>query len=176
VEEPKPRVVAGINWGMNTPVVMLAAEYTSKPMDHLQIIREVYKPGLDVETIITIAKDWMKELAVRKFFCDPTQAETIAMIRRRRIWAVAVEGEIGLAVGLVRRRIANQKNGPQGGLTVSRECPRIIPEFQAYHAPPLDPRKPYRDKPVDVYNHALGALHCIVLGLIHDSIPRMRWL
>jgi len=176
VEQLKPRVVAGINWGLNTPVVMLAAEYTPKPIDNLKIIREVYQVGLDVEQVIAIAQKWTKDLAVRKFFCSPENAETIAMIRRRRIWAVAVEGELSLAVGLVRRRLANYRAGLPGGLSVSSNCPQIMPEFKAYHAPPMDPRKPYRDKPVDVYNHALGALHCIVLGLIHDSVPQMRWL
>ncbi len=176
MEEPKPRVYVGVKWGMDNPTVMLAAEYTPAPKDHLHIFRELYEESFYFDDLLPIAKAWAQELNIRKFYCDPKEPEFIKRMRRQRLWAVAAPEELGLARNLLGKRLGNYKQGIPGGITISRECPKTIPEFMKYRMPERDPRRPFRDKPLDMDNYGIGALHFLILGLATEVTPRVRWL
>ena len=45
-----------------------------------------------------------------------------------------------------------------------------------YRMPERDPRRPFRDKPLDMDNYGIGALHFLILGLATEVTPRVRWL
>jgi hypothetical protein len=195
VEEPKPRVYVGVKWGMDNPTVMLAAEYTPAPKDHLHIFRELYEESFYFDDLLPIAKAWAQELNIRKFYCDPKEPEFIKLMRRQRLWAVAAPEELGLARNLLGKRVVIQGKSLKelidrlgrnpnevermdvpGGISISRECPKTIPEFMKYRMPERDPRRPFRDKPLDMDNYGIGALHFLILGLATEVTPRVRWL
>jgi hypothetical protein len=198
VEEPKPRVYVGIRWGMDNPTVMIAAKYVPPPRDHIHVFRELYESGFYFDDLLPVAKEWMIELNIRKFYCDPDEPEFIKRMRRQRLWSVPAPKELGLARNLLGKRIQNwrycsqcgipqeydpQKNvcpvcqgKPSHSITVSPSCPKTAPEFGKYRMPDRDPRKPYRDKPLDMDNYGIGALHFLILGLATEVTPRVRWL
>ena len=127
----KPRVYVGVKWGMDNPTVMLAAEYTPAPKDHLHIFRELYEEQFLFDDLLPIAKAWAAELNIRKFYCDPKEPEFIKRMRRQRLWAVAAPEELALARNLLGKRLGNQAKGatrasrsPFPG-TAPRRCPNF---------------------------------------------------
>ena len=139
-------------------------------------MRELFESNLLFDDLLPIAKAWAVELHIRKFFCDPREPEFIKRMRRQRLHAVAAPEELGLARNLLGKRLANYKQGIPGGITISRECPKTIPEFMKYRMPERDPRRPFRDKPLDMDNYGISALHFLILGLANEVMPRVRWL
>lgn len=176
MDEPKSRIYVGIKWGMDNPTVMLAGEYTPAPGDHLHIFRELYEESFYFDDLLPIAKAWAQELKIRKFYCDPREPEFIKRLRKQRLWAVAAPDELALARNLLGKRLGNHAKGLPGGLTFSRDCPKTVKEFFKYRMPERDPRKPFRDKPLDMDNYGIGALHFLVLGLATEVTPQVRWL
>ena len=195
MEETKARVYVGVKWGMDNPTVMLAAEYTPVPKDHLHIIRELYEDSFYFDDLLPIAKAWAQELNIRKFYCDLKEPEFIKRLRRQRLWAVAAPEELGLARNLLGKRTAKSwsieedlrkeqdpiqreklMKGIQGGISFSRDCPKTPQEFFEYRMPERNPRRPFRDKPLDMDNFGIGALHFLILGLATEVTPRVRWL
>jgi len=176
VEEPKPRYYVGIKWGIENPTVMLAAEYTPSPVDHLHIFRELYEESYYFDDLLPVAKSWAAELKVRKFFCDPKEPEFIKRMRRQRLYAVAAPEELALARNLLGKRLGNHAKGLPGSIAFSRDCPMTVQEFSRYRMPERDRRKPFRDKPLDMDNYGIGALHFLVLGLASEVTPRVRWI
>ncbi len=176
MEEPQTRVYVGIKWGMENPTVMLAAEYTPAPRDHLHIFRELYEEGFYFDDLLPMAKAWAAELNVRKFYCDPKEPEFIKRMRRQRLWAVAAPDELALARNLLGKRLGNHAKGLPGSLTFSRDCPKTVQEFFKYRMPVRDPRRPFLDKPLDMDNYGIVALHFLILGLATEVTPRVRWL
>ena len=191
MEEPKTRVYVGIKWGLQSPTVLLAAKYYPKPKDHVQIIRESFKTSMMLEEAVILAKEWHHEMNVRKFFCDPTQPAFIKIMRRQRLWAVPVDAkEVNLAINLTKKRMANSYQKLPGGLSfdlVSGDrprqpvvgdfvCPNLMAEFPRFRGREVRANHPVVDKPLEVDNYALSALHFILLGLASEVIPRVRWL
>ena len=174
--EPKSKIYASVKWGLSAPTVMLLAEYTPAPKDHIHIMRELFESNLLFDDLLPIAKAWAAELHIRKFFCDPREPEFIKRMRRQRLHAVAAPEELALARNLLGKRLGNYKQGIPGGITISRECPKTIPEFMKYRMPERDPRRTFRDKPLDMDNYGIGALHFLILGLASEVTPRVRWL
>ena len=43
-----------------------------------------------------------------------------------------------------------------------------------YRMPERDPRRPFRDKPLDMDNYGISALHFLILGLASEVTPRVR--
>lgn len=175
-DEQAPRYFAGIKWGLDNPTVLLVAAYSPPPTDHIHIMRELFESNLLFDDLLPIAKAWAMELHIRKFFCDPREPEFIKRMRRQRLYAVAAPEELGLARNLLGKRLGNYKQGIPGGITISRECPKTIPEFMKYRMPERDPRRPFRDKPLDMDNYGISALHFLILGLASEVTPRVRWL
>ena len=163
---------------MDNPTVMFAAEYTPAPKEQPAASSESYmKTRFISMTCTPIAQAWAQELNIRKFYCDPKEPEFIKRLRRARLYrAVAAPEELGLARNLLGKRLGNYKQGIPGGITISRECPKTIPEFMKYRMPERDPRRPFRDKPLDMDNYGIGALHFLILGLATEVTPRVRWL
>jgi len=193
--EPKSRVYVGIKWGIDNPTVMLAGEYTPAPRDHLHIFRELYEESFYFDDLLLIAKMWAAEMNIRIFFCDPREPEFIKRMRRQRLWAVAAPEELGLARNLLGKRVRIQgeslktlidrlgrnpseleRMAVPGGISISRDCPNTIPEFHKYRMPERLPHRPFRDKPLDMDNYGISALHFLVLGLATEVTPRVRWL
>jgi len=193
--DPKSKIYASVKWGLSAPTVMLLAEYTPAPKDHIHIMRELFESNLLFDDLLPIAKAWAAELHIRKFFCDPREPEFIKRMRRQRLHAVAASEELGLARNLLGKRVRIQGESLKalidrlgrnpnevermdvpGGISISRECPKTIPEFHKYRMPERDPRRPFRDKPLDMDNYGISALHFLVLGLATEVTPRVRWL
>jgi hypothetical protein len=172
----EPRVYVGIKWGMENPTVMVAGKYTPPPMDHLHIFRELYEERLYFDDLLPIAKAWAKELQIKKFYCDPKEPEFIKRMRKQRLWAVAAPMELALARNLLGKRLGNYKQGLPGAMTLSRDCPKTVQEFSKYRMPERNPRRPFRDKPLDMDNYGISALHFLILGLATEVTPRVRWL
>ena len=116
-------------------------------------------------------------------------------MRRQRLWAVAAPEELGLARNLLGKRVVIQGKSLKelidrlgrnpnevermdvpGGISISRECPKTIPEFMKYRMPERDPRRPFKDRPLDMDNYGIGALHFLILGLATEVTPRVRGL
>ena len=166
----------GIKWGIENPTVMLAAEYTPPPVDHLHIFRELYEKSYYFDDLLPVARAWATELKVRKFFVDPKEPKFIKLMRRQRLYAVPAPEELALARNIIGKRLGNYAKGLPGSLTFSRDCPKTVQEFFKYRMPERDPRKPFRDKPLDMDNFGIGALHFLVLGLASEVTPRVRWI
>jgi len=167
--EQEVKVCAGVKWGLLEPTVILVAAYYPPPADRIHLARELYRKELYLEEFLEIAQ-WREEIGIRKFFCDPSEPEFVAKMRRARLPATAAPKEQDLARNLVKQRLANTREGKPGGLTVSRECVNTIPEFQKYHMPEG------KTRPADVDTHGIKALHFLVLGLSLEAIPKVRWL
>ena len=195
MDQPKAKHYIGIKWGIENPTVMLAAEYAPPPRDHLHIIRELYEESFYFDDLLPIAKAWAAEFNVRKIFADPKEPEFIKRMRRQRLWAVAASEELALARNLIGKRVRQSmtiaavlkgEHDPvkkelllkavQGGISFSQECSKTVQEFFRYRMPDKDPRKPFRDKPLEMDNFGIGALHFLVLGLAMEVQPRVRWL
>lgn len=191
MEELNPKFYVGIKWGLQSPTVLLAAKHYPSPKDHVQIIRESFRTSMMLEEAVVLAKQWHQEMNVRKFFCDPTQPEFIKIMRRQRLWAVPVEArEVNLAINLTKKRMANTYQGLPGGIAFDRVsdtgpqkpmagdfvCPNLMAEFLRYRGRDTKANHPVVDKPLEVDNYALSALHFILLGLAHEVTPRVRWL
>lgn len=195
MEEPKPRFYASVKWGIENPTVMLVAVYTPPPTDHLHVFRELYEEGFYFDDLLPIAKAWAAEFNIRKFFADPKEPEFIKRMRRQRLWAVEGRDELALARNLIGKRMRQSitiaaafkgEHDPAkrsvlmksivGGISFSQDCPRTVQEFFHYRMPEKNPRKPSRDKPLDMDNFGIGALHFLVLGLASEVTPRVRWL
>jgi hypothetical protein len=166
----KPRIYAGVVWGLMTPTVILVAEHHPPPADRVHLMRELYRPECYLEDFIAIAQAWREELTIRKFFCDPGQPEFIEHMRKARLPAVAAPKGQDLARNMIKQRLAHTREGKPGGLTISRACPQTIAEFGRYH---LQER---RDKPAEGDTPGLRALHFLMLGLSLEATPRVRWL
>ncbi len=200
MDEPKPKIYVGVKWGFDNPTVMLAGQYTPG-RDHFLIFRELYQDALYFDDLLRIAKAWNQELRVRKFFCDPTQPEYIKRMRKERLYAREVPDEPGLARSLLGKRLDNWRHcqrcarppehgpaydehkicpvcggGPTNSIAITSTCPKTIPEFGKYRMSERDPRKPYRDKPLDMENFGIGALHFLLLGLALEVTPRISWI
>lgn len=191
-EKTKPLIYVGVKWGLQNPAVMLAARFTPKPINHILVFRELYQKEIYLEDLIDTAKAWNKEMKIKKIFCDPTQPEFIKRLRKERLWAVPVENEWMLAVNMVKRRLFQVSEAKKaaliagdkkfralevpGGLTVGSGCTNLPREFNLYHAAPRQPNKPFRDKPVEMDNYALSALHFLVVGLSTEKTPMIRWI
>jgi hypothetical protein len=89
---------------------------------------------------------------------------------------VAASEELGLARNLLGKRVKIQGESLKGlidrlgrnpnevermdvpgGISISRECPKTIPEFMKYRMPERDPRRPFRDKPLARIGENLAA-------------------
>jgi len=172
----EPRVYVGIKWGMENPTVMVAGKYTPTPRDHLHIFRELYEEGFYFDDLLPIARAWAQELMIKKFYCDPKEPEFIKRLRKQRLWAVAAPEELGLARNLLGKRLSNHAQGLPGAITFSPDCPKTVQEFSKYRMPERDPRRPFRDKPLDMDNYGISALHFLILGLATEVTPWVRWL
>jgi hypothetical protein len=168
--KPEPKVYAGVKWGLLQPTVLLVAEFTPPPVDRIHLFRELYRKELYLDEFLAVAREWREELQVRKFFCDPSEPEFVARMRKGRLPAAAAPKEQDLARNLIKQRLANTREGKPGGLTISRECVNTIPEFLKYHLPEG------KTKPADADTHGIEALHFLVLGLSLEASPRIRWL
>jgi hypothetical protein len=200
LDEPKPKIYVGVKWGFDNPTVMLAGQY-SPAKDHLLVFREIYQEAFYFDDLLLIAKAWYQEMQVRKFFCDPKEEVYIKQMRRARLNARAVLDEPGLARGLLAKRMENwlycqvcanpPEHGPpydehkicpvcggtpRNSIRFTSMVPRTIPEFGKYRMPERDPRKAYRDKPLEIDNYGISALHFLVLGLSMEVTPTIRWL
>jgi hypothetical protein len=188
VEKLKPRVYVGIKWGLQGPTVLLAARHDPAPHDHVQVIREVFQEGMLLETAVGIAKEWQRELGVRKFYCDPTQPAFIKIMRKQRLCAVPVEAkEVSLAINLVKKRLANFKLGAPVSLYFDTipgrrdgagafACPNLMAEFGRFRGREQKLNRPVKDAPLEMDNFALSALHYILLGIATEVTPRVRWI
>jgi hypothetical protein len=169
-QTPETKVYAGVKWGLLQPTVILAAEYTLPPADHIKIFRELYRKELYLDDFLKVAKEWREELKIRKFFCDPGEPEFIARMRKYRLPVAAAPKEQDLARNLIKQRLANTGAGKPGGLTIAKECVNTIPEFKTYHMPEG------RTRPVDTDTHGIKALHYLILGLSLEATARVRWI
>ena len=133
--KPEPKVYAGVKWGLLHPTVILVAEYTPPPVDHIKIFRELYRKELYLDEFLAVAREWREELKIKRFFCDPGEPEFIVRMRKARLPAVAAPREQDLARNLIKQRLANTREGRPGGLTISKGCKNTIPEFLKYHQP-----------------------------------------
>ena len=149
--------------------MILVAEY-HPPEDRIHLARELYRKECYLEEFLAVAREWRKELEIRKFFCDPAEPEFIAKMRRDRLPAAAAPKEQDLARNLIKQRLANTKAGKPGGLTISKGCVNTIPEFLKYHLPEG------RTRPADADTHGIKALHFLILGLSLEALPWIRWL
>jgi hypothetical protein len=166
----EPKVYAGVKWGLLQPTVILVAEYTLPPVDHIMIFRELYRKELYLDEFLAVAREWRDELKIRKFFCDPAEPEFIARMRKARLPGTAAPKEQDLARNLIKQRLANTREGRPGGLTIARECKNTIPEFLKYHQPEG------KTRPLEADTHGIKALHFLVLGLSLEATPRVRWI
>jgi len=155
---------------------MLLAKYFPPPRDHIHLIRELYQEELLLEEFIRIGKEWKEELQIRKFFCDPSQPEFIARMRKARLWAVAAEKELELAINTIKQRLLRYHLRQTGALSATPDCPMVLSEFPKLHTPEKKKGKPMKDKPVEVDNYALRALEFLVVGLSLERTVRVRWL
>jgi len=171
-----PKNYAGVQWGLGRPSVILVGRYEPLPADNLVLLQEFYKRGVYLPEMIRVAQELAKEFGVRKFFCDPSEPRFIDRLKKERLWAVAVTDEENAGANLIAERLENAKCNRPGGLVLSGQCRELIKEFQRAHLPEFKPDKPYRDRPVPVYNYALAALRFMVLGLSYEATPRVRWL
>jgi len=169
-QKPEPKVYAGVKWGLLQPTVILVAEYTPLPADHIKIFRELYRKELYLDEFLAAAQGWRGEFKIRKFFCDPAEPEFIVRMRKARLPATAAPKEQDLARNLIKQRLANTREGNPGGLTIAKECVNTIPEFMRYHMPEG------RTRPVDVDTHGIKALHYLILGMSLEARARVRWL
>jgi hypothetical protein len=146
---------------------------------------------MSLEALIAKLKEWKKERKIRKVFCDPKQIGLIAQLRRHRFWAVDVVNDLPLAVNFVQGRLKVQKlamagfrgQPPEifqalcvkvpGGISGTKECVNLPNEFLKYHVPENKPNQPTRDKPMDMDNFALSALHFLALGCAGEQIPKV---
>ena len=173
-EQPKIRLFGGIRWGLGLPTVILVGEYALPPRDHLHIVREFYGEEALLDDVIQTAKEWKEDLKIWKWYTR--EPEFMEELKKQRLRVQEIPDQTLLAIQLIRKRLGNQSQGLPGGLTVSRECRFTVDEFNKFRRPERDHRKPYRDKPLDVDNYAMGALHYLVLGLSLEKRPRARWL
>ena len=88
--EQAARYFAGIKWGLDNPTVLLVAAYSPPPTDHIHIMRELFESNLLFDDLLPIAKAWAVELHIRKFFCDPREAEFIKRMRRQQLHTVGL--------------------------------------------------------------------------------------
>ena len=167
---------AGVHWGLGKPSVIIVGRYVPPPEDNLVLLREFYKRGVYLPEMVQAARELAQEYQIRKFYCDPAEPRFIDRLKKERLWAIPVPDEENAGTNLVAERLENYKAGRPGGLVLSGQCRELIKEFQRAHLPEWNPDKPYRDKPVQVYNYALGALRFMVLGLSYEATPRVRWL
>ncbi len=192
--QSKVRIFGGIRWGLGLPTVILVGEYVLPPLDHLHIVREFYNEEALLDDVILTAKEWKTELNIWKWYTR--EPDFMEVLKKARLRIQEVPDQTILAIQLIRKRIIAQKMGElklqelslsqearkamllgvPGGITVSRDCPFTIAEFSKFRRPERDLRKPYRDKPLDVDNYAMGALHFLVLGTAIEKHPRVRWL
>ena len=159
-----------MKWGLLQPTVILVAQYDPPPADKIHLFRELYRKELYLDEFLSVTKEWREELKIRKFFCDPSEPEFIARMRKHRLPAAGAPKEQDLARNLIKQRLANTREGQPGGLTISRECVNTIPEFATYHV------QQGRTRPADADTHGIKALHFLVLGLSLEATPRVRWL
>jgi len=172
----EPKNYAGVQWGLGRPSVILVGRYEPLPADNLVLLQEFYKRGVYLPEMIRVAQEMAREFGIRKFFCDPSEPRFIDRLKKERLVAVAVTDEENAGANLIAERLENAKAKRPGGLVLSVQCRELIKEFQRAHLPEFKPDKPYRDKPVPVYNYALAALRFMVLGLSYEATPRVRWL
>jgi len=168
--KPEAKVFAGVKWGLLQPTVILVAEYTLPPVDHIKIFRELFRKELYLDEFLAVAREWREEFKIRKFFCYPGEPEFIVRMRKHQLPATAAPKEQDLARNLIKQRLANTREGNPGGLTIAKECVNTIPEFMRYHMPEG------RTRPVDVDTHGIKALHYLILGMSLEARARVRWL
>jgi len=125
---------------MDNPTVMLAAEYTPAPKDHLHIFRELYEESFYFDDLLPIAKAWAQELNIRKFYCDPREPEFIKRMRRQRLWAVAAPEELGLARNLLGSGWVTTSKASRAGSPFPESVRRRFPIYE-YRMPERDPRR-----------------------------------
>ncbi len=171
-----PKNYAGVQWGLGRPSVILVGSYEPLPADNLVLLQEFYKRGVYLPEMVRVAQELAKEFGIRKFFCDPSEPRFIDRLKKERLWAVAVTDEENAGANLIAERLENARAKRPGSLVLSCQCRELIKEFQRAHLPEFKPDKPYRDRPVPVYNYALAALRFMVLGLSYEATPRVRWL
>ena len=171
----EPKNYAGVQWGLGRPSVILVCSY-EPAQDNLVLFQEFYKRGVYLPEMIRVAQELAKEFGIRKFFCDPSEPRFIDRLKKERLWAVPVTDEENAGANLIAERLENARAKRPGSLVLSGQCRELIKEFQRAHLPEFNPDKPYRDKPVPVYNYALAALLFMVLGLSYEATPRVRWL
>ena len=171
----EPKNYAGVQWGLGRPSVILVGSY-EPAQDNLVLFQEFYKRGVYLPEMIRVAQELAKEFGIRKFFCDPSEPRFIDRLKKERLWAVPVTDEENAGANLIAERLENARAKRPGSLVLSGQCRELIKEFQRAHLPEFNPDKPYRDRPVHVYNYALAALRFMVLGLSYEATPRVRWL
>ena len=170
------KAYAGVKWGIHNPAVIVVGLYTLPPADKLELVDEFYRAGVILDDLIVVARDLQEHYGIRCFFCDPSEPKFIERFRKESLAAKAMEDQEGAAINLINARFKNQKAGEPGGLVVSRKCEKTIAEFGLFRMPERDPRRPFRDKPLDLDNYAMGALKYLVLGIAYEGTPRVRWL
>lgn len=172
----EPKNYAGVQWGLGRPSVILVGRYEPAPADNLVLVQEFYKRGVYLPEMVRVAQELARKFGIRKFFCDPSEPRFIDRLKKERLLAVAVTDEENAGANLIAERLENARAKRPGSLVLSGQCRELIKEFQRAHLPEFNPDKPYRDRPVPVYNYALAALRFMVLGLSYEATPRVRWL
>lgn len=170
-EANKVRVYAGVKWGFKDPSVILVGEHQLEE-DRIVVVNEFYQAGVLIDDMVAMARELAQVHRVRKFFCDPKQPRFIEKFRKAKLKAWPVDDEELAGINLVAKRLRSRPPG----LVISRECPNLVREFGLYRTSERDSNKPFRDRPLPLYNHAQDALRLLVLGMSYEAKPRVRWV
>jgi len=155
-----PRVIAGVDFGMTNPTVVLPIGLDNDDRAHL--LDEMYLSNRTINDLLPQIQAMKARYNISTFYCDPSSPDLIEIMKRAGLNAVAANNDILAGLMEVSSRLLPQKDG-RPRLFISKRCHCTLEEFSSYcYADDRTTRNP-DEKPLKLNDHAMDALRYALL-------------
>lgn len=155
-------VVAGVDWGYQSPGVILIAGVDED--GRKWGLHEEYRRQRQIDEWADVAKELRDVYGVERFFCDPSEPKYIDKFVERGCKAEAADNSVLPGIQLVKRELIKRTDG----------LPRLIippgwvwaaSEFEQYQWQENRRDGGFADSPLKVNDHAMDALRYLIMGV-----------
>ncbi len=160
------RVVAGVDWGYNSPGAIVVVGYYGD--NRFVVLEESYAAGRQIlghgTTWLSEAKRLKEKYAVSLFVCDPARPDAVRDFASNGIPAVGAFNDVYLGI----RRVAEALHPVDGrpGMRVLDGCTHLIAELRSYQWKTTRDGGSFLEVPADNQSdHAADALRYVVVEL-----------
>jgi len=169
-------IYAGADWGFTNAGCLHI--YGQDSDGRLYLLREVYRTQRTIDWWIAQAQALDQEFHIERLFADPSRPDYITQFNAVGLPCEEATNAIALGIGFLRQRLRIARDGrarfyvyeyanldPDETLEAEHKPTGIVMESDMYVWAEPKEGKPYKEEPVDNWNHALDTARYVVASL-----------